>query len=163
DAIVFEAEAMEDFAGARFEFVAAEVRVLLLHVSETIEHLIVIGTRNVRHRLLEIDQLVMQIAEAAAARDRFVEDAAAGRLLDVLAEVADRDFLRNGDFAFIGRFLADDEPEERRFAGAVRTDESRLFARVQLKGGVDEDELAPVLLGYFAERDHERARERAWR
>jgi hypothetical protein len=68
-------------------------------------------------------ELVMQIAQAAAARDRLVEHRSARHLLDVLAEVADRQLLRHRHLAFVRRFLADDHPEQRRLAGAVRADE----------------------------------------
>ena len=43
----------------------------------------------VGHRVLQRLELVMQVADAPAAGDRFVEDRAAGHFLDVLAEVAD--------------------------------------------------------------------------
>ena len=55
-------------------------------------------------------------------------------------------FFGNRDFAFVGVFLADDHAEERGLAGAVGTDQADLLAGVQLKGGVDEDQLLAVLL-----------------
>ena len=51
--------------------------------------------------VLQRNQLMMQIAEAPRAGDGFVEDRAAGHLLDVLAEVADGDFLRHADRALV--------------------------------------------------------------
>ena len=104
------------------------------------------GARRIRHRVLQILELVMQIADAAAAGDGLVEHRAARHLLDVLAEVADGQLLRHRDVAFVGRFLADDHAEERGLAGAVRADQADLFARVELEGGVDEEELLAVLL-----------------
>ena len=81
------------------------------------------------HRVLQRFELVVQVADAAAAGDRLVEHRAARHLLDVLAEVADRQLLRHRDVAFVGRLLADDHAEERGLAGAVRADEADLLAR----------------------------------
>src|SRR5713101_9415472 len=97
----------------------------------------------------------MQIAEASAAGDRFIEDGAARHFLDILAEVADGNLPRHGDGAFISRFLADDHAEERRLAGAVRPDQADLLARIELEGGVDEEDLLAVLLADVGEGDHE--------
>ena len=99
-------------------------------------------------------ELVVQIADAPAARNRFVEHRAARHLLDVLPEVADGQLLRDGDLAFVGRFFADDHPEERRLAGAVRADEADLLAGVELERGVDEEHLPAVLLADAGKRDH---------
>ena len=96
----------------------------------------------------------MQIADAPAAGDGFIEDRAALHLLHVLAEVADGQLLRNRDLALVGRFLADDHAEERRLAGAVRADQADLLAGVQLKGRVDEDQLLAVLLVDIGKRNH---------
>ncbi len=97
-------------------------------------------------RVLERFELVVQIADAAAAGDGLVEHRAALHLLHVLAEVADGQLLRNRDVALVGVFLADDHAEERGLAGAVGADQADLLAGVQLKGGVDEDQLLAVLL-----------------
>ena len=96
----------------------------------------------------------MEVADAAAAGNRFVEDAATRHLFDVLAEVADRELLRHRDVAFVRHFLADDHAEERRLAGAVRADEADLLAGIELKGGVDEQDLPAVLLADAGQRDH---------
>ena len=91
DPLVVEAEAVEDLARAALERVAAEVLVLLLHLAEAREDAVhVVGPVRVGHRLLQILELVVQVAEPAAAGDRLVEHRPAGHLLDVLAEVADR-------------------------------------------------------------------------
>ena len=47
--------------------------------------------RRVGERVLEVDELVVEVAEAAAARDRLVEDGPARHLVDLLPEVADRE------------------------------------------------------------------------
>jgi hypothetical protein len=99
-------------------------------------------------------ELVVQVAHAAAAGDRLVEHRPPRHLLDVLPEVADGQLLRHRHVAVVGRFLAGDHPEERRLAGAVGADEADLFARVELEGGVDEEDLPAVLLADAVERDH---------
>ena len=95
----------------------------------------------IAHRVLQRLELVMQIAEPAAAGNRFVEHRAARHLLDVLPEVADGQLLRHRHVAFVRRLLADDHPEQRRLAGAVRTDEADLLAGIELKRRVDEQHL----------------------
>ena len=89
---------------------------------------------------------MVQIAHAPAAGDGFVEHRAALHLFHVLAEVADGQLLRDGNIAIVGRLLADDHAEERGLAGAVGPDQPDLLAGVQLEGGIDEDQLLPVLL-----------------
>ena len=95
---------------------------------------------------MQVFELVVQIAGASAAGDGFIEHRPALHLLHVLAEVADGQLLGNRDFALVGGFLADDHAEQGRLAGAVGPDQADLFAGVQLKGGVDEDQLLAVLL-----------------
>ena len=134
------AEAVQHFAGLRFERVAAEVLVFFLHFAEAGEDAVHVGgLRGVFHGVLQGFEFVMEIAGAAAAGDGFVEDRAALHLFDVLAEVADGELLGNRDSAFVGVFFADDHAEERGLAGAVGADQADLFAGVQLEGGVDED------------------------
>ena len=151
------AEAVQHFARARFELVAAAVLILLLDVAEALEHLLGVVARRIAHGVLELDQLVMQVAEASAAGDRFVEDGAAADLVDLLAEVADRDLLRHGDRAVVRRLFADDHAEQRRLAGAIRPDQTGLLAGVELERGVDEEDLLSVLLADVGKRDHARA------
>ena len=79
---------------------------------------------------------------------------AAGHLLDVLPEVADRQLLRHRDVAVVGRLLADDHAEERGLAGAVRSDEPDFFAGIELERRVDEQDLSSVLLADAREGDH---------
>ena len=105
-------------------------------------------------RVLERFELVVQVADAAAAGDRLVDHRAPGHLLDVLAEVADGGLPRHRHLAVVGDFLADDHAEEGRLAGAIRADEADLFARIELEGGVDEEDLAAVLLADAGKRDH---------
>ena len=105
--------------------------------------------------MLQRFEFVMQIAEPAAAGDRFVQHGTARHFLDILAEIADRQLLRYGNFAFVRRFFADDHAEQRCFAGAVRTDEADLFARIELKRCVDEENLAAILLADVRKRNHE--------
>ena len=112
------------------------------------------GARGIGHRVLQRLELVVQVAEPAAAGDRLVEHRAARHLLDVLAEVADRQLLRHRDLALVGRLLADDHAEERRLAGAVGPDQADLLAGVELERRVDEEDLPAVLLADSRERDH---------
>ena len=106
------------------------------------------------HRLVQRFELVVQGAHAPAAGDGLVEHAPAGHFLDVLAEVADRHPLRHRHVALVGGFLAGDHPEERGLPRPVRTDEPDLLSRVELKGRVDEEHLAAVLLADSGERNH---------
>ena len=155
DLIVVEAEAVEHFARLRFERVAAEVLVFFLHFAEAGEDAVhLVGARGIFHGVLQRFELVMQVADAAAAGDGFVEHGAALHLFDVLAEVADGELLRDGDLAFVGVFFADDHAEEGGLAGAVGADQADLFAGVELEGGVDEDELLAVLLIDVGKRNH---------
>ena len=158
DPLVVEPEAVEHFAGLRLERVAAEVLVLLLHFAEAREdgvHLA--GPIRIAHRVIELLELVMQIADAAAAENRLVEHRAARHLLDVLAEIADRQLLRDRHVAFVGDLLAGDQPEQRGLSGSVRADQADFLSRIELERGVDEEELAAVLLADAGQRDHAEA------
>ena len=93
------------------------------------------------------------VAEPSAAGNRLVEHRPAGHLLDVLPEVADGQLPRHRHVAFVGLLLADDHPEEGRLAGAVRPDEADLLAGIELEGGVDEEDLAAVLLAEVGKGD----------
>ena len=99
-------------------------------------------------------ELVVQRADAPAARDGFVEHAPAGHLLDVLTEVPDRQPLRHGHVALVWGFVARDHPEERGLPRPVRTHEPDLFTWVELERCVDEEHLTAVLLADSGERDH---------
>ncbi len=82
---------VQDLARLGLERVAAEVVVLLLHLAEALEDPVhLVGAVGVGHGVLERLELVVEVAEAPAAGDRLVEHRAAGHLLDVLPEVADR-------------------------------------------------------------------------
>ena len=155
DALVVEAEAVQDLARLRLQRVAAEVVVLLLHLAEAGEdgvHLV--RARGIAHGVLQRLQLVVQVAHAAAARDGLVEHGAARHLLHVLAEVADGELPGDRDLALVGGLLAHDHAEEGRLARAVGPDEADLLARVELEGGVDEEDLPAVLLAEVGEGDH---------
>ena len=106
------------------------------------------------HGVLQAFQLVVQVADASAACDGFIEDRAARHLFDVLAEIADGELPGDRDIAFVGRFLAHHHAEEGGFAGAVGADQSDLLAGVQLKGSVNENQLLAVLLVDTGERNH---------
>ena len=155
DPLVVEPEAMENLARAALERVAAEMVVLLLHLAEALENPVhLVGAPGIFERLLQLLELVMQVADAPAAGDRLVEHRAARHLLDVLAEVADGELLRHRHVAFVRLLFARDHAEERRLARPVRSDEPDLLAGIELKGRVDEEDLATVLLADTGERDH---------
>ena len=63
------------------------------------------------HCVLQRFQLVVQIADASAAGDGFIQHRTALHLLDVLAKIADGQLLGNRDVALVGGFLADDHAE----------------------------------------------------
>ena len=154
---VVEAEPVEHLPGAGLQLVAAARLVLGLHVAKPCQDAFrLIGALRIRERVLEADQLVVEVAEASASRDRLVENGPPGHLVDLLLEVADRELLRHGHVAVVGVLFARDEPEDRRLAGPVRADEADLLAGVELEGGVDEEDLPAVLLA-----DARKARSRA--
>jgi len=62
-----------------------------------------IGPIRVGHGLIQRFEFVVQIAEPPAAGNGLVEHRAPTHPLDVLAEVADRELLRHGDVAVVGR------------------------------------------------------------
>jgi hypothetical protein len=134
DALVLEAQPVQDLARLALERVAAEVLVLVLHLAEPREDRVHrAGLVRIRHRVLERLQLVMQIAQPPAAGDHFIDDRPAAHLLDVLPEVADRQPLRHRHVALVRRFLADDHPEQRRLAGSVRADQPTLSPELSWK------------------------------
>ncbi len=121
--------------------------VFLLDLTEALEDLVhVIGAIGVAKCVLKVGELVVQIAQPPAAGNGLVQHRASGHLFDVLAKVADGQLLRHEDFAVVGVLLAGDHPEERGLARAIGTDEPDLFTGIELERGVDEENLAAVLL-----------------
>jgi hypothetical protein len=154
DLVILEAEAVQNLAGLRFERIAAEMVVLLLHLAEARENAVhVVRALVIFHGALEVLELVMQIADAAAAGDGLVEHRPARHLLHILAEIADGQALGNRDLTLVGSFLADDHAKQGGLAGAVGADQADLVAGIQLKGGVNEDQLFAVLLVDIREGD----------
>ena len=97
----------------------------------------------------------MEVADAATPGDRFVQHGSARHLFDVLPEVPDREPLRHRHIPIVRRLFPDDHPEEGGLAGAVRPDEADPLAWIELKGGIDEQNLPAVLFVDSIERDHE--------
>ncbi len=146
---------MQHLARLRFERVAAQVLVFLLHFAEAGQDAIhVVRLRGIPHGMMQVRQLVVQIAELPAAGDGFIENGAPLHLLHVLAEVADGQLFRHRNVALVGGFFADDHAEQGRLARAVGTYQADLLPWVQLKRGVDKDQLFAVLLVDIGERDH---------
>src|SRR5262249_30312767 len=110
--------------------------------------------RRIAHRSIDPLELVVQLADAAAAVDRLVDDRPPRHLLDVLAEVADRELLRNRDVAFVGDFFAGAHAEARRLAGPVPADEPAFLAGVSRTRRVAKRNLPAVLLADAGQRDH---------
>ncbi len=155
DLVVLEAEPVQHFARLRLQRVAAEMLVLLLHFAETFEDAVhVAGLLGIFHGVLQALEFVVQIADAAAAGDGFVEHRTARHLFHVLAKVADGELPGDRNVALVRHFLAHDHAEKRGFAGAVRPDQADLLARIELERGVDEDQLLAVLLVDTGERNH---------
>ncbi len=106
---------MQHLARLRLQRVAAQMLVLLLHLPKLFEDAIhLIGAIRIFQTAMQGFELVVQIADPAAARDRFVQHRAAAHLLYVLPEVADGELFGHRDFALVGSFLAHDHAEERR-------------------------------------------------
>ena len=73
DPLVVEAKTMQDFAGIGFKSVSTEVVVFLLDLSKAWENPIhVFRSCRVRQRMLQLFELVVQIADASAARTRSI-------------------------------------------------------------------------------------------
>ena len=163
DLVVLEAEAVQHLARLRFQRVAAEMLVRLLHLAEALQDAVhVAGAVGIFHGALQAFQLMVQVADAPAAGDGLVQHGAARHLFHVLAEIADGEFLGNRDVAFVGDFLAHHHAEEGGLAGAVGPDQSDLLARVQLKRSVNEDQLLAVLLVDTGKRNHRTSRLAGW-
>jgi hypothetical protein len=121
--------------------------VLLLNVTEAIKNAVhVIRLVRVGHFALQCFEFVMQIANASTTRDRFIQDRTALHFLDVLTKVADRQLLGDGNCAVVRTLLADHHPEERCLARPIGTDQSNLFAGIQLERSVHEEQLLAILL-----------------
>jgi hypothetical protein len=96
DALVVKTQPVQHLACLTLERITSEMLVLLLDFAEPLEHpLHLVRSRGIRHRLVERFELVMQIADAAASGDRFIEHRSSRHLLDVLPEVADGELLRH--------------------------------------------------------------------
>ncbi len=129
--------------------------VLLLHVAEALDDLLqLVAAVRVRHGVLEVHQLVVEVPQAAAAGDGLVQHGAARHLVHFLPEVADGELLREAHHAVVGMLLAHDHAEQRGLARAVGPHQPDLLARIELEGRVDEEHLLPVLLADIGKRDH---------
>jgi len=95
---------------------------------------------------VRVEELVVQLAQPAAPRDRLVEDRPAAHRLDVLAEVADADPLGDRNLSGVRCFLPREHPEQRRLPGPVRAHEADLLPGIQLERGIDQNDATSVLL-----------------
>src|SRR5262249_24560592 len=133
DPIIIEAKTEQNLTRLAFERIAAEMVVFFLHFSEPLENLVhFVEAFGVGHRLLKRFEFMMQVADASASGNGFVEHRSSGHFFNVLAEVAYGEPLRYRNFSLIGRFFADNHSEKRGLTGAVGSDQTHLFARIQL-------------------------------
>jgi len=111
------------------------------------------GSGGVGQRVLQLRQPGGNRGDGARALHGLGDRAPPLHLPHALAEVADGDAPVDGDLALVGLLLARDEPEERRLAGAVRPHEPHFLSAPQDGGGLQEEELAAVLLADGVESD----------
>src|SRR5262249_32160095 len=116
----------------------------------------VVRPLRIRHGGFQLLQLGRHGAHRAGAVHHLVHGAAPRHLADVLVEVADGDTAIDRHLALVGVVLAGDHPEQRRFAGAVGTDEADLLPLLQRRGGLDEENLVAILLADVVETNHVR-------
>ena len=103
--------------------------------------------------MLQILELVVQLAHASAAGDRLVQHRPAGHFLDVLPEIADRHPRGTDTSPSSGCSSPTIILKMVVFPAPFGPDETDLFTGIQLKGGVDEENLAAVLFAEVGERD----------
>src|SRR5215813_6392628 len=103
--------------------------VLLLHMTEALKNALHVSSfSRIGHVVLQGFEFVMQIPDASAPCDRFIQDRTALHFLDILAKVADRQLLGDRDRPLVRSFLADHHTEERCLARSIGTDKSYFFA-----------------------------------
>src|SRR5262249_54685816 len=157
DGLRTEAETREDLPRARFEAVAVELVETRLHVAEPLhEPIHVVGALRIGEGMLELVQLVGDGRHLARPGDRLLEEASSTHLADVLREIADGRAALDEDAAGVRLLLADDQAEDRRLSGPVRTDEPHLLTAEHRHRGVEEEDAAGVLLADGLETDHAR-------
>src|SRR5678816_247107 len=96
----------------------------------------------------------MQVADTPASRNSFVEYGSSRHFLDVLTEVPHSESFRDRNIALVGRFLPHNHPEECCLTRAVRPHKADLLARIELKAGIYEENLASILLADSGKRNH---------
>ena len=155
DALVVEPETVQHLSRLALERVAAEVVVLFLHLPEPREDPVHVPGRPgsaiacCRASISWCSSPSRPLPAMASS-----STLRPGHLLDVLAEVAHRELLRDRHVALVGRLLAHDHAKQGGLAGAVGAHEAHLLAGVELERGVDEEHLTAVLLADAGERDH---------
>ena len=126
-----------------------------LHLAVARDDLVhVIGSVSVSHGGLELSQLGRHGADRTGAVHHLGDGAAAGHLADVLAEIPDGDAAIDGDLAFVGLLLAGDHPEQSGLAGAIGADEADLFALLERRRSLDEEDLVADLLADIVETNY---------
>src|SRR5208283_2704807 len=155
--LLAEAEARQDFSRPALERVASQILEARLHLAVTLDDgLHVIRLIRIRHVGFQFLQLCRDGAHGAGTVHHLEDGAAAEHLADVLAEIADGDPSIGDHLTLVRLLLPGDHPEERRFAGAIRADQTHLLAPLERRRRLDEDELLAVLFTDVIETYHER-------
>jgi hypothetical protein len=152
--LLAKAQSGEDLARPPLQRVTVQFLEARLHLTITRDDIVHIGPVGISHRGLELRQLGGDDTDRAGAVHHFRHRAAAGHLADVLTEIADGDAAIDRDLALVGNLPARDHPEQRRLAGAVRTDETDLLPLLERRGGLDEQDLVTNLLTDVVESNH---------
>ncbi len=154
-AFLAEAQAGQHLACAGFQRIAVQFLEALQHLAIAV-HYGFQFTRLIRidHGRLELGHFGGQGADGTDTVHHRGDRALARHLADVLAEIADRHSGIDRDQSVVGLLLTGDHAEQRRLAGAVRSDKPDLFALLDAHRGFDEQDLVAVLLGDIVEADH---------
>ena len=145
---IAEGEALEDALRLGFELVA-------VGGDEGI-HRVGVGIAGVVALRLALADDADGLAHLGRDAHRNLQHRAVGGVACLLGEVAHERVVLHLDGALIGRVLAEDHAEERRLAGAVRTDEGDAFAPVHHEFGFVEQGAAGVGLREFLDGEHAR-------
>ena len=153
--LLAEAQTAEHLARAAVQRIAVELVEAALHLAIAGDDLVhLVGAVGIAHGGLELGHLGGERADRADAVHDLDDGAASRHVADILAEIADGHAAIDGDLALVGLLLAGDHAEQRRLAGAVGADEADLFAALDRRRGLDEDDLLAVLLADIFETDH---------
>src|SRR3984885_12494441 len=153
--LLAEAQAREHFARPPLQRVAVQFLEARLHLAVTRDDIVhVAGPVRIAHGGLELLQLGRHRADGPGAVHHFGYRTAARHFTDILAEIADGDATIDRHLTLVRDLLARDHPEKRGLAGTIGADQADLFALLERRGGLDEEDLVADLLGNVIETDH---------